>query len=84
MLPEPPRIFPRGIGVVRWLTSGAGGAFVGPVEAEPMFSTQRDGLVMVSCVVSAPPASSRRTRAAPSSISRRATTQPADPAPTTM
>ena len=85
---EPPSTRPRGQCIRRWLQPGSGsvskaqlylGRFMGMESAVGMCRNRFAGWALLS----SPPCSSSSTVALPSSVSRFASTQPAEPAPTT-
>ena len=81
---DPPRTLPRGMGIVRPWVFGSGTVSKHQLTLGRSIIFQNPTGMWINGLQSRPPASSSNTELAASRLSRLATTQPADPAPTTM
>ena len=81
---DPPSTLPRGIGILRSLVFGSGTVSKHQLTLGRSIIFQNPTGMWINGLQSRPPASSRRTELPESRLKRFATTQPAEPAPTTM
>src|SRR5688572_19593552 len=81
---EPPIALPRGNAMRRFCKPGSGSVAYPQSSFDPTSVTQRPGVVTAGSLLVGPPASSSNTRTDLSALRRLATTQPEEPAPTTM
>ncbi len=81
---EPPRTLPRGIGIGRLPLLASGSESNSQLTAGMSIVLVKPAGIWIQMLLSLPPASSSRTVVFGSSVSRLASTQPAEPAPTMM